>query len=403
MLRRIITYSNKHFGLFKSLVLITDERIKPRIATVKIVTAVICMHLCNLGSLNNLARTLASGKYPSVSTIARSADCVDLKTIRNVGAGIYKRARAQKMLSAYCGMWIGIIDGHEVAVSEFCKCGHCRKRNVSKIEGVIKYQYYHSFTAFILAGPDFSFTIDIEPILAAEAEITSAYRLLLRVCKTYPKAFKVVIGDALYLKGTIFKLLESHHKYGIAVLKEERRQLFEEANKLSLLSKPEVYQDGKTTYRVWDHTIGGCWDGYGKKVRVIVSEETSKIRAHQRDGNGWQEKIRVANWMWVTNLFEDFEGDLKNTVKLCHSRWQIENKCFNETVNTWKADHIYRHSENAIIAFLLLLFICVNIFNIFFARNIKDRTIKTMVFVINKIKAEFLTLKRALALIPVPI
>ena len=74
-----------------------------------------------------------------------------------------------------------------------------------------------------------------------------------------------------------------------------------------------------------------------------------------------------------------------------------------ETVNTWKADHIYRHSENAIIAFLLLLFICVNIFNIFRARNVKDGTIKTMVFVINKIKAEFLTLKRPLALIPIPV
>jgi len=401
MFKKIIKYSNERFSLFKNLSLITDKRKKPRIATIKIVTAIICMQLSNLGSLNSLS--LTSGKYPSVSTMARSADCMDLEKIRNVAAGIYKRARKQKMLSAYCGMWVGIVDGHEVTVSEFCKCGHCRKRNVSKIEGVIKYQYYHSFTSFILAGPEFSFTLDIEPIVPGESEITSAYRLLERVCKTYPKAFEVVIGDALYLKETVFKLLEVHHKYSIAVLKEERRQLFEEANRLSLMIEPKIYKQAKTIYRVWDHHIEDCWDGYGKKVRVIVSEETTKIRIHARDGNGWEEKIRVANWMWVTNLFEDFAGDLKNTVKVCHSRWQIENKCFNETVNTWKADHIYRHSENAIIAFLLLLFICVNIFNIFLARNIKDKTIKTMVFVINKIKAEFLTLKRPLALIPIPV
>ena len=56
-----------------------------------------------------------------------------------------------------------------------------------------------------------------------------------RVCRNYPKAFEVVIGDGLYLKGNIFKLLENHHKKAIAVLKEERRQLFEEANKLSLM------------------------------------------------------------------------------------------------------------------------------------------------------------------------
>ena len=107
--------------------------------------------------------------------------------------------------------------------------------------------------------------------------------------------------------------------------------------------------------------------------------------------------------MWVTNLFEDFSGDLKNTVKVCHSRWQIENKCFNETVNTWKADHIYRHSANAIIAFLLLLFTCVNIFNIFLTRNIKDSAIKTKVFLIGKIKAEFLSLKRLLPPVPIPV
>jgi hypothetical protein len=205
-------------------------------------------------------------------------------------------------------------------------------------------------------------------------------------------------------RGSIFKLLENHHKYSIAVLKEERRQLFEEATRLSSMEEPKIYKQGKTSYRVWDHQIEDCWDGYGKKVRVIVSEETTTQRVHACDGIGWEEKTKTVNWMWVTNLSKDDNtGDLKNTVRICHSRWQIENKCFNETVNTWKADHIYRHSGNAIIAFLLLLFICVNIFNIFLSRNIKDRTIKTMVFLIDKIKAEFLSLKRLLPIIPIPL
>jgi hypothetical protein len=402
MFKRIIKYSNRHFSLFKNLSSVTDKRLKPRIDTIKIVTAIICMQISNLGSLNSLS--LAYGKYPSVSTIARSADSVNLDQIRGAAVEVYRRARKQKMLSPYCGMWIGIVDGHEVTVSEFCKCGHCRKRKLKDKNGKVKYQYYHSFTSFILAGPEFSFTLDIEPILPGEGEITSAYRLLDRVCRNYPKAFEVVIGDGLYLRGSIFKLLENHHKYSIAVLKEERRQLFEEATRLSSMEEPKIYKQGKTSYRVWDHQIEDCWDGYGKKVRVIVSEETTTQRVHACDGIGWEEKTKTVNWMWVTNLSKDDNtGDLKNTVRICHSRWQIENKCFNETVNTWKADHIYRHSGNAIIAFLLLLFICVNIFNIFLSRNIKDRTIKTMVFLIDKIKAEFLSLKRLLPIIPIPL
>src|SRR5450830_827372 len=113
MFKRIIKYSNKHFSLFKNLSSITDRRLKPRIDTIKIVTAVICMQLSNLGSLNSLAQALASGKYPSVSTIARVADSMDLDDIRAVGTSIYKKARKQKMLKSYCERWIGIIDGHE--------------------------------------------------------------------------------------------------------------------------------------------------------------------------------------------------------------------------------------------------------------------------------------------------
>ena len=94
----------------------------------------------------------------------------------------------------------------------------------------------------------------------------------------------------------MFKLLEGHHKKAIAVLKEERRQLFEEANNLSLLVEPKTYRDKKTTYKVWDHHIEGCWDGYKKMVRVIVSDKTATKRAHARDGFGWEEKTEIVNW-----------------------------------------------------------------------------------------------------------
>ena len=198
-------------------------------------------------------------------------------------------------------------------------------------------------------------------------------------------------------------LLKGHHKHTIAVLKEERRQLFEEANRLSLLSEPKTYKQGRTYYKVWDHCISGCWDGYGKKVRVIVSEEATPKRVHSKDGKSFENRLDKANWMWVTNLpcpETDDLDDLKNTVRICHSRWQIENQCFNETVNTCKADHVYRHSKNAIIVFLLLLFMAVNIFNIFRIRNIKDKSIKTKVYLIELIKSGFHATGNPLSPIP---
>jgi len=126
------------------------------------------------------------------------------------------------MIEPYCRRYIGIIDSHEICSSNIHKCEACSIRNVSKIEGEIKLNYYHRYTTFVLAGPRFTFMLDIEPIYPHEGELSSSYRLLSRVCKNYPKAFEVVTGDGLYLNGTTFNLLASHHKYATAVLKDEK-------------------------------------------------------------------------------------------------------------------------------------------------------------------------------------
>lgn len=134
--------------------------------------------------------------------------------------------------------------------------------------------------------------LDIEPIVPGQGELTSAYRLLSRVCINYPKAFEVVAGDGLYLAGNIFNLLRSHRKYAIAVLKDEKRELYEEVVALSGIVELITYTNDKTTYRVWEHKIKGLWGSYKKEVTVIRSEETKVV--------GYIEE--KADWMWVTNL-----------------------------------------------------------------------------------------------------
>jgi hypothetical protein len=399
MFRRALRYSQKTFRLYRRLKEIKDRRIKPRISAVKVAIYIFSLQLSNLGSLNNFSQSVT---YPSVSTVARSADTMSIDDVRDVNMDIYRKARASKMLAPFRGKWIGVVDGKEITTSEYKKCSHCKKRKLRDKEGELKYQYYHQFVAFILACSGFSLTLDIEPILPGEGEVTSAYRLLSRVCENYPRAFSVVIGDGLYLNGKTFKLLEAHHKKTIAVLKEERRQLYEEAVSLTLMTEPKVYKQGTTSYRVWEHTISGCWEGYGKDVRVIVSEETTTKRVHSRHGKGWEDKTEVSHWMWATNLdISNNIGDLKNMVKVCHSRWHIENRCFKEAADMWNADHIYRHSANGIMVFLLFLFMAVNIFNIFRSRNLKDKKIRTKLNLIKKIQADFLSLARPLPPIPI--
>jgi len=370
MFTRVIKYANKYFDLFDLTENITDARAKPQIATSDIATSILSILFCGLGSLNkfNTSRDISyvsniADKVPSSSTIARSADTIDLDVIREILKSIYLKAKRSKMIEPYLGRYIGVVDGHEIFSSDIHWCESCSVRNVSKIEGEVKLNYYHRYIAFILAGPRFCFMLDIEPVYPNEGELSSAYRLLERVCKNYPKAFEVVVGDGLYLNANIFNLLASHGKYAAAVLKDETRQLYKEAVSLCSIVNPVIYVDENTTYKVWDHTIEGAWDSYEKPVRVIRSEEIKTVKHHSDKIGKWEWEEEKADWYWVTNLPKVVS--LKNVVTTCHGRWQIENKCFNEIVSPWNADHVYRHSQNAITAFILFLFIVLNILNIF--------------------------------------
>ena len=167
MYRKLLRYSNKIFNLFSIIATITDERLKPQIATVKIIAAIIVMQFSNLGSLNSLSQAISvknlKKDIPSVSTIARSADTMDLEEIRSVGIEIYAKARKSKMLDPCHGMCVGVVDGHEQITSPYCRCPYCKSRIVTKKGGVKEVQYYHEFTAFILAGPKISFILGARP------------------------------------------------------------------------------------------------------------------------------------------------------------------------------------------------------------------------------------------------
>jgi hypothetical protein len=58
-------------------------------------------------------------------------------------------------------------------------------------------------------------------------------------------------------------------------------------------------------------------------------------------------------------------------VQIGHRRWDIENHGFNELVNQYHADHVYRHDPTAMLVFWLLTQLCLDVFTAFFRRNLK--------------------------------
>jgi len=314
-------------------------------------------------------------KIPSIDSIGTISCGIDINDLMITLKELSLKLKRQKVFS---GKGIGIIDGHEVTKSKHRKCPYCLTREVNTKHGK-KTEYYHKYSYFILVYGKYKMLLDIEPVLPGEGELTASKRLLKRVCKNYGRFFDIVLVDGLYLGAKFVKIIEKNNKHFIAVLKDKRRELYKDVMGLCKIVPPTKYEEVNKKFKVWDIENLSSWDSYGKKIRVVISEETTKKRKHSSDyiktGKKWEEKTDTNYWAWATNINKK-DCSTKSFVSLAHTRWKIENEGFNEMISFWHGNHIFKHNQNAIIVFFLILFIAQIVFQVFFYRNLKNRELK---------------------------
>jgi hypothetical protein len=354
---------------------IADSRKFPQIPTAVVAKGIFIMCLGRLGSLNALEqlgrhgglRKRISGAVPSADSIGRIADLIASDTIRAINQRFYRQLKRNKALEApRHGLMALIVDGHESHASYKRHCSGCLTREIGE-PGAKRTQYYHRNVTALLVAADYCFLLDAEPQEPGEWEVECAIRLLERILKNYPRAFDVVVADALYAVSNFFKFLLEHNKDVITVLKQEQRDLFQHAEQFFADSGPSgEYTTGGTRIKVWDGCGFVSWSQVNEKVRVVKTEETTRV-TRQLDGK--TETIK-SSWMWVTTL-SPVRAGAKEVVQIGHSRWNVENQGFNELANQWHSDHVYKHSSGAILNFWLMTLLAANIFNVFFFRNLK--------------------------------
>ena len=331
------------------------------------------MMLTRMGSLNALEqdkgnsfwrRWLGSG-LPSADTIGRVYSKIILDSLRSLMHLLYSRLKKNKAIKKTHGFHALIIDGHESSSSYLRCCSGCLRRKIhTRDEDRI--QYYHRNVIAMLSGKDFPFLLDVEEQRKGEDEVSCAIRLCKRILRDYPRAFDVVVTDALYLEAPFFNLFLDHGKDVIAVLKDERRDLMEDARGLFAYEEPLVEIEGNTRRELWDIERFTSWQSLGREVRVVRSLETKTV-CRQRTG---KEARETSEWIWAATLSQE-KASTEAIVNLGHSRWLIENKALNEMVTYWHADHLYKHNPTAITAFWLTLMLVLNLFRAFVYLNIK--------------------------------
>ena len=379
MLRRLLRYVQGVLDLTGWTAGLRDgARRHPRIPAAHAVRAALVMFWMRLGSLNALAQTKVSafwrgflgGPLPSADTCGRIATGLDPQAVRDLQHDLYARFKRGKVLEPPDhGLMVAVLDGHETHATRRQCCPGCLRRTIRTGSGdqVREHtEYYHRLINLILVGRDMCFELDAEAQRPGEDEVAAALRLVRRAAAAYPRAFDVVAGDGLYARSDFFNAVLELGKDAIAVLKDEQRNLLQDARGLMAGLRPQVWERQGVHYECWDVEGFTTWPQVDGPVRVLRTLETRQVR---RQLDRRVETLR-REWFWATTLTA-IQAPAPAAVDIGHGRWTIENQGFNELVTRWHADHVYRHHPQAILFLWLLLQLAVNLFAAFYRRNLK--------------------------------
>jgi hypothetical protein len=375
ILRRLLLCAQRIYHVPELLAGIHDTRRRPRVSTFTVLSSVLILFWTRMASLHALEQTRQQAIWrqwlgswsPSADTVGRICSQLELSELREVLYELYSRFRRNKVFVRPRTEPVALIlDGHESSASYLRHCSGCLQRRIL-VAGEQRIQFYHRYVMAQIQVGDVTFLLDTEPQALHEDEVAAALRLFLRVASRLPRAFDVVLVDGLYARADFFRAAIDRGKDVVAVLKDDRRDLLQDASALFETLPPIREQSGSTERLMWDLDGFTSWAAMERPVRVVRSLETTTWHA-QADG---KEQTRVADWFWVTTLSPK-RVETPRLVELGHRRWAIENHGFNELVNHWHADHLFHHHPTAIQGFWLMVMMAYNLFHAFVERQIKS-------------------------------
>lgn len=281
---------------------------------------------------------------------------------------ILKRNKAFEAAKIH-GLLVVALDANEQFKSRCRCCWQCSQRRIKlknrqgQIEEVT--EYYHRFVCAQLPGPDLGVVLDLEPIRPGEDEAAAALRLLGRMRRCYgPRFFDAVTVDAWYATGPFIKAVQRLGWGVIAVLKQERYDIYQEAT--ALMNQARLvswkWEDRQIELRevkdlpFTDPAIG--------TMRVVQAHEHWSER---RQHGGQKTTVRQQSfWRWLVS--RELEGiPAQGIWRIGHARWGIENHVFNKLTQHYHLEHCPHHHPVAIVAWLLILMLAFNLFE-WFAR-----------------------------------
>ena len=355
-----------------------DARLLPQIPTANVWLSVFGMFVLRMRSFNALEQELRVAKRwetwvgfrkPSADTLGRVLAKMSPHELRQVLSSIDRWAWRRRAIHLRPGESYRVlaVDGHEIGASRARCCPECLVRIV-EVGGESVTEYYHRIVVAQWVGVRPPPILDIERINPREGEVPAARRLLARVLCRHSRLIDVICADALYLEAPFLKLVLEAGKHFVVVMKQERRDLYQDAERLRTLIQPQVFSEGPRTTQLWDIPELSSFTTLDRPVRVVWAEEETRKR--KIEGGQAKDVIEQKTWIWVTDLPVASVPPAK-IQRWGHDRWDLENRGFNELATLWHMDHYFIHDATAIEALQLTLAIAFVTTYLFYERNLK--------------------------------
>jgi hypothetical protein len=355
-----------------------DARPRPQIPTATVWLAAFALFALRLRSFHALEQDFRrprrwtawlGGRPPSADTLGRGLAALSLPELRQLLAGVNRRAWRRKTMHRRPGdpYRVVAVDGYELWASRARCCAHCLQRTVV-VGGVPWVEYYHRVVVAQWVGVTPPGFLDVERIHPSEGEVVAARRLVARILHTYGRLVDVITADALYLEAPFIEQVLAAGKHVVIVLKQEARELYQDAERLRALVTPQVHTDGARTTRLWDLAELTSFTTLGRAVRVVWAEE--RTTRPRRVGGQWQTTEEAQRWIWVTDLPAGVVP-AQTIQRWGHARWDLETRGFGELTTLWHLGHCFIHNVVAIEALVLTLAVAFLITYLFHTRQLK--------------------------------
>ena len=366
-----LRYACKVFGLGRLVREVRDSRPYPVIPTRPLLLSLLLGIVTRVGSYRALSKQTKRRRWRhlihwpkrlSDGAFVYVSERFNLNDLRLSLVAVNRRLKENKAMES-CrlnGLLFLSVDANEHFHSRSRCCPCCCQREIEESDAQGRQhfviEYYHRYVFGQINGPKLNTLLDLEPIRPGEGEAEAALRLLGRIRRLYGvRFFDALSMDGWYLQGPFLKAVRKLGWEWVVVLKDERREILQEARALSAKRKADrTFYDEQRDRQVslWEVKDLRLSQRYDRPVRVVHSHETwTENKVVGANQLSWP---RTSDWWWVASEgLEGYPGELVYAAG--HRRWGIENKAFNELTQYYHLEHCYHHEPVSMLAQMLIL------------------------------------------------